>query len=345
LTESGFPEICVAGRRLLPTPVFETFWRFAEARQSLYMSRLAGELPPWSLDPILREYRFTNVFRAADRVSQFLIREVIHANHHAEESADTVFRVLLFKFFNRISTWRRLEAELDEISWSTYDFGRYMNVLDDAAALGPVYSPAYVIPPPRLGESTKRRNHLRLLELIMADGFPRLIDSGPSLKTVYETLSSYPSVGPFLAFQFTIDLNYTPLLDSDENEFVIAGPGACDGIRKCFGSAARGVEEEIIRHVTDRQDEYFRMSGLQFNGLFGRPLHLIDCQNLFCEVDKYARVAHPDVKGISGRSRIKQKFHASREALTPFFPPKWGLDVPRGLYCAAGQQALFSLAE
>src|SRR5688572_1809092 len=100
--ESCCPEIRVAGRRLTPTPVFRTYWKFAEARQALYLSRLTGGEPPWSPDPILQEYRFTNVYRAADRVSQFLIRDVIHRDGGGRPAEDIVFRVLLFKFFNKI---------------------------------------------------------------------------------------------------------------------------------------------------------------------------------------------------------------------------------------------------
>jgi hypothetical protein len=342
--ESRCPEIHVRGRRLSPTPVFHTYWKFAAARHDVYLRRLSGDTPPWSVDPILQEYRFTNAFRAADRVSQFLIREVIHGAHAPRTAEDIVFRVLLFKFFNKVSTWRHLEAQLGPISWATYDFARYAEALDGASSCGPIYAAAYVIPPPRLGEATKRRNHLRLLELLMRDGFPQLVESSPSLSTVYERLRCYPSLGRFLAFQFTIDLNYTELLTADENEFVVAGPGACDGIRKCFGLAARGIEEDIIRYVTEHQEEYFDRLGLEFDGLFGRPLHLIDSQNLFCEVDKYARVAHPDVGGASGRTRIKQKFRASLEALLPFFPPKWALRVPRTTRTPSGQQTLFSLS-
>ena len=53
---------------------------------------------------------------------------------------------------------------------------------------------------------------------------------------------------------------------------------------------------------------------------------LIDCQNLFCEVDKYARVAHPEITGYSGRTRIKQRFTPVDHALTSWFPPKWGIN-------------------
>jgi hypothetical protein len=44
-------------------------------------------------------------------------------------------------------------------------------------------------------------------------------------------------------------------------------------------------------------------------------------------VDKYARAAHPDISGYSGRTRIKQRFAPLDNALTAWFPPKWGINV------------------
>ncbi|HUA12815.1 MAG TPA: nucleotide kinase domain-containing protein [Solirubrobacteraceae bacterium] len=310
---------------LEPTEVFDTYWRFAAARQAIYLARLAGAAGPWSEDQILRDFRFTNVYRAADRVSQFLIQNVIYAADAPTDSDSVVFRVLLYKIFNRISTWRRLEYALGSIEWRTYDYAHYARVLDEAANDGPIYSAAYLMPPPRLGERGKHRNHLRLLEHMMRDGIARTVASPGTLASVYERLVSYPTIGRFLGLQYTIDLNYTPLMVGSENEFVVAGPGACDGIRKCFGPRSAGIEAEIIEHIVDRQDEYFGRLGLEFGGLFGRPLHLIDCQNLFCEVDKYSRVAHPNATGISGRSRIKQRFRPSPDPLIAVFPPSWEL--------------------
>jgi hypothetical protein len=53
---------------------------------------------------------------------------------------------------------------------------------------------------------------------------------------------------------------------------------------------------------------------------------LIDCQNLLCEVDKYARVAHPRIAGRTGRTRIKQKFEPTLTPIELFYPPKWKLN-------------------
>jgi hypothetical protein len=322
------PRITICGRRLDPTPVFDTYWRFAAARQGLYEARLRGQAPPWTSDPILRRHRFTNCYRAADRVSQFLISQVIYEG--SQDPGEVVFRTLLFKVFNRIATWQRLEACIGEVSWQEYDYARYERVLTAAFTSGErLYSAAYVVPPPAFGEARKHANHLRLLELMMSTDVAGKVRSAGSLRGAFEVLRSYPAIGGFLAYQYVIDLNYSPVLAYDEMEFVVPGPGARDGIRKCFGRAADGIEADVIRYMADHQEEHFARLGLHFGGLQGRRLQLIDCQNLFCEVDKYARVAHPDVHGISGRTRIKQSFRPVAEPVPAWFPPKWGIN--RGL--------------
>lgn len=165
--------------------------------------------------------------------------------------------------------------------------------------------------PPRLGAPRKYANHLRLLELMMNSGVTERVLSAGSLHGVFEVLRGYPGIGNFLGYQFAIDLNYSTVLDHAEAEYVAAGPGARDGIRKCFGPAADGIEADVIRYMAEHQGEHFTGLGVHFPRLRGRPLQLVDCQNLFCEVDKYARVAHPDIAGHSGGHRIKQRYPAT----------------------------------
>ena len=57
-----------------PTPAFRTYWQFAKKRQDVFFARLSSNFyEEFVSDAILRRYRFTNVFRASDRVSQYLI--------------------------------------------------------------------------------------------------------------------------------------------------------------------------------------------------------------------------------------------------------------------------------
>jgi alpha-glutamyl/putrescinyl thymine pyrophosphorylase clade 1 len=317
--------IKVAGRRLCPTPVFDTYWQFAAARQELYQAHLRGDARPWTTDPIMTSHRFTNCYRAADRVSQYLISNVIYSGSQAPE--EVLFRILLFKFFNRISTWEMLRSALGDLAWATFQLQCYNAVLNDAISCGePIYSAAYVIPSPRLDARRKHTNHLLLLRRMLGGGLADRLQACGSMSDAYQLLRGYPGLGDFLAFQLIIDINYSTLINFREMDFVVPGPGAKDGIYKCFGLGSRGIEAEIIRYMSDAQEEHFTRLGLSFSGLNGRRLQLIDCQNVFCEVDKYARLAHPEIPGYSGRTRIKQRYLPNDQALTSWFPPKWGMN-------------------
>ncbi|WP_437854505.1 nucleotide kinase domain-containing protein [Sorangium sp. So ce363] len=317
------------GRVLRTTPVFDTYWRFASERQEMFMRRVLGSTPPWTEDPILSAHRFTNTYRASDRVSQYLIRHVIYEGSQKPE--EVFFRTILFKIFNRIDTWEALRAQLGTVSWREFTFDAYAKVLDRLIGDGQrIYSAAYIMPSPAFGSPRKHRNHLRLVEHMMADGATRKLAKATSLRAVFELLRGYPSLGDFLAFQFAIDVNYSELIDFSEMEFVVAGPGARDGIRKCFKHTSELTEAEVIQVMAERADAEFERLGMRFQSLWGRSLQLIDCQNVFCEVSKYARVAHPDVEGESGRTRIKQKFTPRPAPIPQWYPPKWGItvDVP-----------------
>lgn len=178
----------------------------------------------------------------------------------------------------------------------------------------------------QFGSQLKHQNHLRLLEHIMRDGVAAKVARVRSLKELYELLLSYPTLGPFLAFQFAIDINYTQLVDFDEDDFVVAGPGAISGIRKCFSDLGQRSNADIIRYMTDRQSLEFALAECHFETIGSRPLKLIDCQNIFCEVDKYARVRHPEISLATGRTRIKQLYRPNFDALASWFPPKWGIN-------------------
>ena len=177
------------------------------------------------------------------------------------------------------------------------------------------------------GKERKHQNHLLLIERMINDKLPHKLQQCKSMKDVYELLLSYPTVGEFLAYQYTIDLNYSNLINFSEMEFVKAGPGAKDGITKCFISLGDYNYEDIIKMVADNQEIEFERLGVKFQNLGGRNLQLIDCQNVFCEVDKYSRVFHPEILGVSNRTRIKQKFKIEKkEQINYFFPPKWEIN-------------------
>ena len=311
------------------TQAYDAWWRFACERQHIYYRRLRGEPAPWTNDETLARYRFTNAYRAADRVSQYLIRDVIYADDLPHDPNEVVFRVLLFKLFNRIETWELLASELGSVVLADDPFVRIDEILTHELEAGRrIYSAAYIMPTSRSpsGEGRKHQTHLALLKSMMADHLGDRIAETKTMQAGFDLLRSYPMIGDFLAYQFVTDINYSDVVNYSETEFVAAGPGAREGLRKCFADTGGRTDSDLIRMMMDTQEQEFERLGLDFRDLFGRPLQLIDCQNIFCEVAKYARVRFPKLTPPGGRTRIKQRYQCAGGIGAPFFPPKWGIN-------------------
>ncbi|MEX0803156.1 MAG: nucleotide kinase domain-containing protein [Candidatus Binatia bacterium] len=309
------------------TPVYDTYWRFAVERQAMFFRRATQQPPPWTSDSVLQTYKFTNAYRASDRVSQYLIRNVIYQGDQSPQ--EIFFRTILFKLFNKIETWELLERHFGTIAYTSYHFEKVDKVLTKAMKdKRTIYSAAYIMPSGSKAFRTrkKHRAHLSLLKKMMDDEVPARLADCKSMKQAFELLLSYSMIGDFLAYQYVTDLNYSTLIDFSEMDFVVPGPGALDGIHKCFSSLGGLNEVDIIKLVTERQEQEFERLGLAFQSLWGRPLQLIDCQNLFCEISKYARVMHPDIQGVNNRTRIKQKYRCNNAQIEYWYPPKWGIN-------------------
>lgn len=306
------------------TPVADSYWKLAVERQAIFFARLRHEPRPWTVDPILQEHKFTNAYRASDRTSQYLLRHVIYEGE--QDVREVTFRTLLFKLFNRINTWQRIVGAIGWPSSRSFDVPQVAALLSAEMQAGArVYSAAYIMPPVP-GSTIKHIGHLELLAAMLRAELPERVAAAPDLGKVFDLLAEWPSLGRFLGYQLAIDLNYAAHMAFDEDDFVVAGPGALEGIAKCFSARDDWSDEELIRWTADQQEAAFERLGLHFADLWGRRLRLIDLQNLYCETAKYARVAHPEFTRLGGRSQIKQRFVETGPLESPWYPPRWGLN-------------------
>jgi len=308
------------------TKAYDTYWRFAYERQNIFFNRIRTNKSPFTDDLILQTYKFTNVYRACDRVSQYLIKHIIYDSKGDYSERDILFRVLLFKLFNKIETWQLLEYRFGELTAKSFDIYAITEFLNSEMNNGrTLYSNAYMMASgcKEFKVTRKHHAHLMLLKKMLDDSLAEKISACKKMSDAYLLLLGYPLIGRFLAYQYVTDLNYSTLTNFKETEFTVPGPGARDGIRKCFSKLGGLSETDIIKMMTDRQELEFDRLGLDFKKIGSRPLQYIDIQNIFCEVDKYCRVAHPELVGFSGRTRIKQRFKHNSEPIVYFFPPKW----------------------
>ncbi len=313
-----------------PTPrqrIYDLYWYFASERQQIFEKRLSGRVGPWTSDPILQTYKFCNVFRAADRVSQYMIRDVCYHDEPCSDE-DRLFQIVAFRTFSKIETWQAVHdflhryPTLDDLASGAFTKAlEYANQQNDG-----LYTGAFILCATNAyDQPAKYLNHVELFRhMFLIDHLGKKLLSAKSLQQIFELLKSYPLMGNFMSYQTAIDLNYSALINFDEDDFVVPGPGALRGMKKVFEDFGDYTPSEIVMWMVEHQAEEFARLGLPFSGLFGRPLHAIDCQNLFCETDKYCRVAVPEL--ASARKRIKTHFTQTPRPISYFFSPKWGIN-------------------
>lgn len=279
-------------------------------------------------DPILKEYKFTNVYRACDRVSQYLIRNVIYKDLDRYSPEDVLLRILVFKVFNRIETWEYL-SQLTDITVDSFNVEKLSKALTKRQVNSPIFSNAYMMTGCYSGYegiSCKHQVWLQMIEdeFIKGKGLQKVL-AATLMSEVYNQLRDYPLIGDFLAYQYTVDFNYSPYLDFDEDSFVKAGVGAVRGIKKCFTSYGNDYEDAIY-YIHDHFEELQEKYGYtDFRPLPGRKPKLIDLQNCFCETDKYLRAKMPEM--VVGNTRIKQHYYANGHGFEYTFPPKWNISI------------------
>lgn len=320
--------------------VFDTYWGLGAERLAAFYRRVDGQPAPWTQDPILQQYKFCHTFRAADRESQYLIRQLYE--EPSASKADLVFRATAMRTFSKGTTWDGLKTRLGhQPTIADLDSGAFLKALDDVAtkAKGPLYTSGFILAPPSsYGYDKKHRNHVALFQEMFVKGEAGdRIAASSSLGEVYEILHAFPYMGDFMSYQTAIDINYSSAVNFSENDFTKPGPGAVRGLGKVFESLGGCSPEQAIQWMVEHQDEEFARLGLDFPGLYGRRLHAIDCQGLFCETDKYSRIKFPHLE--SERSEIKNTFKASAQPIRLFFPPKWGINDRLPAAPVLGQRA------
>jgi hypothetical protein len=308
--------------------IYQYYFYFVQERMSIFWNKY-DSVQPWTIDEILKVHKFTNVYRAMDRVSQYLIRNVIY-NENSFTSEDVLLRILVFKIFNKPDTWEYIEDSVGSITVKNFDLPKINRALLGLKKVQPIFNNAYMMTGTHSLYNHLNFKHEKWLEMVkremIGQSILKKISYAKSLSEVYELLRGCSFIGDFLAYQYAIDMNYSSVIDFSENSFVKAGIGAIRGIKKCFEPLDKKYSyEDAIRYTQDNFDKYINRFGYKdFKSLFGREPMLIDLQNCFCETDKYLRAKVPELR--VDNKRIKQKYKEMNRPINLFFPPKWNIN-------------------
>lgn len=303
----------------------EPLWCWINERHAIYLRKAArdGEtIPSWARandvpetswpgrltdDEILAAFRFTNVFRELDRVTVW-IRENIREPY--ADHPNLWYMLAVARYIN----WPPTLAELiEEKAWPDNDAFTpelMTEALEARRARGEkIETGAYMIraesdPKAPWYKWSKQRY---VSEVVLGNLWERkahwveLLGRSRELRQPWEELQlpEYTGWGPFMAYQFVLELHHTRYLAEalDKYRWAAVGPGSKRGLNRLAGrpvkaalSQARAVEE--MRSLL--------LASSICTASWVPKLALEDVQNSLCETDKYLRAQSGD-----GRPRTK----------------------------------------
>jgi len=300
--------------------VKEYLWNWMRERESIRQRRERGEPWPWTDDKALLKYRFCNVFRERDRVTEWIeanIRQPFADHQHLW------FMLAIARYTNRISTLRELIGGGD--TWphrESFKPEHLTRALEQLAAAGErVYTGAYML----RAESDPKKpwyawtKHRYIAEIVLGRlwedrvAWSRYLESGPSIADVWAELQAHRYIGwgPFTAYELVTDLRHTRYLCDapDIYAYANAGPGALRGLNRVFGRPLnQGLKQkQALAEMRSLLFDANNSSRPDWAEVFGPAragcrFEMRDIEHSLCETDKHRRVL-----GGEGRPRGRYK--------------------------------------
>lgn len=318
---------------ILNSENYQWFKHFIEERHKIFKLRMVeGKPAPWTSDPILSSYRFTNVRRENDRQTRYLIENI--STNPALDLPSKVFNTFMFRAWNNWQTmkdfggpwhwkelanpelkervrpiYRKLLAKDPDRRWwsAAYNQGgtKYAWKFPDGDGMARAKSEA-------AGRKFKdyepdiplRTFHigpwLRKLKV-----FSRIMKA-QSQEEVFNIIQEVRGFSTFLAYQVFVDLTYIEEFPFSENEFTVAGPGCRRGIDMVFADRDGMSHEEAIFWMRNHLNGLAK--GRWVEEVFSdlpegeRTINVMSLENCFCEISKYLKAHYG-----TGRPRVKYR--------------------------------------
>lgn len=266
---------------------------FIEAREAVRVKRAAGAPPPWTDDPILRDFRFCNIRREDDRVTKWLTSN--WTGPHAEDQ-HLWFAMTVARHLNLIDALAELGYP---VPWNAK---RFLKVVRGRMGAGlTAYNAAYMI---RAGKTeTDKAGYL--VEQVFRPLWRRREKVRPAvgdtLESFHTRLQGEFGLGSFMAAQVLCDVSYRPplLYATDWDTFAASGPGSRRGLNRVLGRETKEPwsEEDWRAELSTLRERLTPLLAAK-----GLPhLHARNVQNVLCEYDKYLRTK-------LGEGRPKQRY-------------------------------------
>lgn len=249
-----------------------------QERERIRTLKESGLSKPWTDDVILQSYRFCNVRRMDDKVSQWLLRNWYGPN---KDHPNMLIAACLARFFNLPNT-------LDLIGFPTkYRPSVIKSKLRKLQASGAtLYNNAYMV---RGNDGVDKIATVVDFTIEPIRKLAKSIIDIDSMELTWLNLKEYHGFGSFMAGQIVADLRHAMNGDwSDRYVWAAPGPGSMRGLNRLLGNELnktwRNLEFNYELGKLCRELKYV------LSGNIPPRLEAIDYQNCLCELDKYCRV-------------------------------------------------------
>lgn len=207
--------------------MLELYFKTAREREKIRLARSAGKPAPWTTDPILSAFRFTNVRREHDRVTVWFrnsLRDPLR-----EDAGRVVLATVVFRTFNLVTTGEKLKPMLLRGAW---DGSKARALL---AGQAPVVTGAYIVRSP--WGMNKLDGVIKIIDGFLDTDVLEGMREVSSLREAHTLLMQVPYFGHFTAYEIVSDLRWTSVLQHapDIDTWANPGPGCLRGMEYILG--------------------------------------------------------------------------------------------------------------
>lgn len=269
---------------------------FVWEREVIRISRENKLPPPWTEDPILRDYKFTNIRRRDDRVSQWIIKYLIEPD---AGRPDLWFTLLIARLINWPPTLRVLVYEkMLPVSPEKFSPEAFSALIEAyRRKVDKIYSGAYMVYPTKkdpagIKSLALARHIIEPAIELNAQLIEELNYERPRIENFVNTLSTSFGLNTFMAGQVAADLTYTDKqlgVAEDLHTYAPIGPGSTKGLNYLTGrkSTMPWNQTQFNKKLIEIKDAIETQLDIT-------DLTLHDVQNVMCEYSKYARTVVGD---------------------------------------------------
>jgi len=283
------------------TPI-DRFFYWVKERHNIYKLKEAGKPKPWTDDPVLQKYFFTNPYRENDKVTKWF-RENIR--DPLKSKPEVFFATVLFRWFNKPDpTGNFILKHNLHLKWrEKFAVKNLKEIWNDGEQ--PVFTGAFMIKAGNGPRGSKIPSVCNCITNVWRERWSlvKFIGESNSMEESCRRLQEFPGLGSFMSYEIVCDLRYTYLLKEakDKMTWCNIGPGARRGMNRILGKEVleSNIPKEVWNEETQRLLKLSRKCRLGFE--------MREIEHSLCEFDKYERARNGET------SKMKRTYNGVSE--------------------------------